>query len=233
MRASNSASRQVFRLATWRGRLVWFFTGVIRTLVGLGATALALGPMLVTHRSPWPYERALGRWIIKRATTQAIRVPPPPADYSQAVEAGRTLYLGMCSQCHGIDGDGRGWYGQLSYPPASALNDRDTQERTDAELFAIISRGLSFGGMPGFGERLTEEQLWGLIHYLRTLNPENAPASSLTTALPSPAQATAPATSRGAELYRSLGCANCHGDTRNVPGRLQIGVIDERAKRLI
>lgn len=205
-------------------------------LLALGAWLW--GPNLFTHRTEWPFERQLARMMLDRAAARgAAQVTPPSITNPRALDAGRIVYLGACSQCHGADADGKGWLGQLSYPPASALNDADTQARSDAELYWIIANGLSFTGMPGFRDHLSDEQIWAVVTYLRSLSVHSA--ASLP-AIPTPtAQELAAAdpagsgASRGAALYLALGCVNCHGAGGNAPGRLELRATDQRAVRAI
>jgi glucose/arabinose dehydrogenase len=154
----------------WCSRLLWFTTGMLATLLLAAFILWFAGPALLTHRTEWPYERALSRWAIDRAAAAGSRtVSPPPAHDPRATETGRIVYLGACAPCHGADADGKGWFGTLSYPPASRLDDTDTQERSDTELYWIIAHGLSFTGMPGFAARLSDEQIWGLVVHIREL----------------------------------------------------------------
>ncbi len=222
----------------WLGRALWLLAGGLLTLLLFAISIWLWAPALLTHRTPWPFERQLGRIMIDRAAARGTaQLTPPTLSHSKTRDAGRIVYLGACSQCHGADADGKGWLGPLSYPPASALNDADTQKRSDAELYWIIANGLSFTGMPGFRDRLSDEQIWAVIAYLRSFN---SSAGSPLPALPTPtAQELAHAdprghgASRGAALYLALGCINCHGAGGNAPGRLQLRATDQRAVRTI
>jgi len=49
------------------------------------------------------------------------------------------------------------------------------RDLSDAELFWIVKNGLKMTGMPSFGKTHTEEQIWGIVAFLRhlpTLSPE-------------------------------------------------------------
>jgi mono/diheme cytochrome c family protein len=222
----------------WTGRIGWFIAGILSTLLVLVVTGWALAPGLLAHRSDLPGERRLARALVERAVTRgAHSVPSRPPIGARAVESGRIVYLGACSQCHGADADGKGWLGTLTYPPASALNDADTQAWSDAELYWIIANGLSFTGMPGFQDRLSEEQIWAVVAYLRSLG---SGSSGALPAVPQPssddlakADPAGGAVARGAALYIALGCSNCHGAGGNAAGRLQLRATDRRAVRAI
>ncbi|WP_448575029.1 c-type cytochrome [Thermomicrobium sp.] len=222
----------------WIGRIGWFTAGMLSTLLLLGIAGWVLAPRLLAHRSDLPGERRLARTLVDRAAARGAQdVPSRPLSGARAVEHGRIVYLGACSQCHGADADGKGWLGALTYPPASALNDADTQARSDAELYWIIANGLSFTGMPGFQDRLSEEQIWAVVAYLRSVG---SGASGALPSVPQPSSAelaradpTGNAVARGAALFVALGCSNCHGIGGNAPGRLQLRATDRRAVRTI
>lgn len=47
------------------------------------------------------------------------------------------------------------------------------QSYSDQELFWIISNGIRFTGMPGFGKTESPDHIWGLVNYVRTLPGRN------------------------------------------------------------
>jgi mono/diheme cytochrome c family protein len=84
-------------------------------------------------------------------------------------------FLFLCAQCHGVKGDGHGpnASNQLEVVPAD-LTDGDYMAKfTDEQIF----RTLTFGGpannlsslMPPWGNRLSREERWELVHYIRSL----------------------------------------------------------------
>jgi S-disulfanyl-L-cysteine oxidoreductase SoxD len=90
-------------------------------------------------------------------------------------QAGRSLFLQHCAQCHGRPEEGRlATAGALSPTPADFTHPR--HRATDpAYLFWRISEGnhlepfRSRGSvMPAFGRSFSEEQIWQLVAYLRT-----------------------------------------------------------------
>ena len=87
-----------------------------------------------------------------------------------AITAGAALYQTSCAGCHGVRGAGDGPDGRgLPRPPAD-LRAPHTAQHTAGDLFWWISHGIPGAGMPGFGSRLTEDQRWELINFLRALS---------------------------------------------------------------
>ncbi|HEU4648907.1 MAG TPA: c-type cytochrome [Gemmatimonadales bacterium] len=90
----------------------------------------------------------------------ALRNPHGPGDRAAAAE-GRKLFLQYnCDGCHGSHaGGGMG----------PGLRDQYwIYGNDDAQLFSTIAEGRS-KGMPAWGARLPEDQVWKLISYIRTL----------------------------------------------------------------
>jgi mono/diheme cytochrome c family protein len=85
-----------------------------------------------------------------------------------ALAAARPIYLDKCAQCHGDTGKGDGPEAYLYYPtPKSLIDTRHMSTVTDGELFYQITEGRK--PMPAFKKRLTEEQRWQLVLFVRSL----------------------------------------------------------------
>jgi len=55
------------------------------------------------------------------------------------------------------------------YPRASDLTSREVQDYSDRELFWIVKNGIRLSGMPAFGKVESDEHIWNLVNYVRTL----------------------------------------------------------------
>ena len=96
-------------------------------------------------------------------------IPSPPNDLQASVEQGETLYGTDCAMCHGSDGHTLTDNGRWMYPRASDLTSLSVQQYSDPELFWIVKNGIRFSGMPGFGKVESDEHIWDLARYIRTL----------------------------------------------------------------
>jgi cytochrome c oxidase cbb3-type subunit 3 len=96
-----------------------------------------------------------------RVSKVASQLRNPYGTQSGAIEEGRFLYIRMnCAYCHAFDGTG-GMGPDLT----------DNQWRygsSDADVFETIYRGRA-QGMPAWGNVLTEDQIWKLVSYVRSL----------------------------------------------------------------
>ncbi|MCK4741191.1 MAG: c-type cytochrome [Anaerolineales bacterium] len=98
----------------------------------------------------------------------------PLAGDPSAIASGNEAYVALCSQCHGEDGRGQGPDAAgLKPPPADFTDQEQMQENTDGYLFWRISDGGDFDPynslMTAWGTLLSEQEIWEIISYLRTL----------------------------------------------------------------
>lgn len=98
---------------------------------------------------------------------------PLPANAAN-VKAGETLYLQTaqplaCMNCHGVNGDGQGPMGAALDPrPRNFTCGETMRDISDGQMYWIIKNGSAGTGMMAFSG-MPDEQIWQLIHYLRTL----------------------------------------------------------------
>jgi cytochrome c oxidase cbb3-type subunit 3 len=98
-----------------------------------------------------------------REERQLNEVPESPTRYDDnayAMSQGKRLFSFMnCAGCHSQGGGGMG-------PPL--MDDRWIYGSTPTDIFRTIVDGRP-NGMPSFKHRLTEQQVWQLVAYVRTL----------------------------------------------------------------
>jgi mono/diheme cytochrome c family protein len=96
----------------------------------------------------------------------------------ESIAKGKGLYLertkGNCIFCHGETGSGNQEnLPRLRRKPADISNKERMSSMTDGEVFWKISKGIT-GIMPAGEKRLTEEERWHVVNYVRTLAKEPA-----------------------------------------------------------
>jgi cytochrome c oxidase cbb3-type subunit 3 len=93
------------------------------------------------------------------------RNPPRPqnpytADRAAMAEGRRLFVRFNCSGCHG---------GRAGGGMGPSLRDVDWRYgNTDAQIFSTINEGRD-QGMPAWGTKLTEDQIWKLVAYIKSL----------------------------------------------------------------
>lgn len=113
--------------------------------------------------------------IVRRSSRRGI--PPAPINLQASIEEGDKLFGTECAACHGLDGHKLTDAGRWMYPRAADLISPEVQQYSDRELFWIVKNGIRLSGMPAFGRVESDEHIWNLVHYLRTLRVSAHPES--------------------------------------------------------
>ncbi len=79
--------------------------------------------------------------------------------------AARSTFKLQCSSCHGQNGTGDTSVGKSLN--AANLRSGEVQKQSDAQLARVISEGRK--NMPSFSDSLTQDQIQGLVAYIRKL----------------------------------------------------------------
>ncbi len=84
---------------------------------------------------------------------------------------GQGVYAANCAGCHGASGDGQGEHGTAPRPPVPPLNGAAAlAQKTNAELFTAVAHGMPGAPMPAYAGRLSDEQMWAAVDYVRLLS---------------------------------------------------------------
>ena len=99
----------------------------------------------------------------------ATLVNPLAGNADPAVLArGQQVFNTQCFSCHNTDGAGNGpVVGPGKFPMGPAINGAATAGRSDGYIYAVIAVGR--GLMPAYGERVTHNDRWAVVNYVRQL----------------------------------------------------------------
>ena len=97
---------------------------------------------------------------------EILQNPFPPTPESLA--SGAAAYAQICQACHGEGGRGDGPAGAALDPPPADLVVH-VPLHPEADLFRFIRDGIPGTGMAPLGGQLSEEQIWHVVNYIRTL----------------------------------------------------------------
>ncbi len=139
------------------------------------AAALVLGLASVASfaQSPPPGNCPQPRFTGK-APDEYFNRPNPLAATAENLAAGEAIYNGdprrvSCMTCHGASGDGKGKLADQFDPRPRDFSCADTIKGIpDGHLFWIVRYGSPGTSMPPH-RRLTDDQVWQVVHYIRTL----------------------------------------------------------------
>lgn len=86
-----------------------------------------------------------------------------------SIAQGKELFIVGCVACHGEQGRGDGPASIFLERSPRDLTDTDAMNAfTDLELFEMIGDGNDI--MPAFEDAYTQEEIWHIVHYVRTLS---------------------------------------------------------------
>ena len=106
---------------------------------------------------------------VSPVVTVAAAQDNPIATSEESVTAGRIIYSRFCRSCHGVKADGSG-AASGDVPPANLIDDEWDHGDTDAEIFKTIREGVppDYNMEPWEG-RVTDDDIWNIVNYLRSL----------------------------------------------------------------
>ena len=128
--------------------------GLIR--IGVVLLALAMGLLFV-----------FGRGDSRTNQNVAFAANPFPAT-RESLAIGEGVYRAECQSCHGVAGRGDGPDGLLLRPQPADLRVHMAAGHTDAQLFSWLSNGVEGTAMPAYRERLSVEERWLVLNFIRT-----------------------------------------------------------------
>lgn len=158
-------------------------------------------------------DTAMRRSVKRRAAGVAV----PPLDDAQLVSTGLAHFRQHCVQCHGAPGIAPEPFA-LGLTPAPANLAHTAKVWRPAELFWVIKYGIKMTGMPAWQFRMSDDDMWAIVAFLREL-PKLSPQQYKSLQAPTPVHSTnLPAREadpeRGKTAILQYACVTCH----RVPG---------------
>jgi mono/diheme cytochrome c family protein len=106
-----------------------------------------------------------------------LEIPPVPPELPRLAESGRRMYREAgCGTCHGSATDLTDAWGQPIEAPDLARRPWKSGSSA-ADLYRTLATGLNGTPMPSYADSLTEEQMWAVVAYARSLAPHRARTS--------------------------------------------------------
>jgi mono/diheme cytochrome c family protein len=144
------------------------------------AIALVLGISAYIYSGAYDVSATVPHWgiteevlEIARERSIAVRskgIAVPDLKVPSLLDTGRVHYHAMCRQCHGAQVPTENELTKGLYPkPPSMASGKVQRELGDAQLFWVIKNGLKMTAMPAFGTTHSEDELWGIVAYLKVL----------------------------------------------------------------
>lgn len=189
-----------------------------------------------------PAKLAFRRPAVALAVAIVVATATSWAHASGVGARGVRVYELYCATCHGAAGDGAGptaaRYGSplprnftlATYKFRSTASGKLPLHK---DLVRTVNRGLKGTVMPAWQDLLLPVEIEAVARYLEEFSPRFAevPESERQTLAVPPAPASTPeSVARGGEVYRQMGCANCHGQKGYGDGPAAPSLRDDQAR---
>ena len=86
---------------------------------------------------------------------------------AEAMERGRQRFMIYCAPCHGAIGDGKGMIVRRGFSPPPSFHSDEFRKMPVGHYFDAITNG--FGAMYPYGYRVSIDDRWAIIAYIRAL----------------------------------------------------------------
>src|SRR2546426_4597235 len=123
-----------------------------------------------------------------RVAAQNPQTKNPFQGNPDATRSGMGMFRARCADCHGVDARG------IRSPDLTQVW---ASGRTDEGLFKTLRNGIPNTEMPAVGARVSDDEIWKILAYLRTL------------AAPAPTDPPRGNAENGQRLFR-VQCSSCH-----------------------
>lgn len=100
-------------------------------------------------------------------TVSRAAPPVPPALTLALIQRGRERFDIFCSPCHGRLGDGKGIVVQRGFPAPPSFHEARLRAAPSQHFYDVITNG--YGAMYSYAARVTPEDRWAIVAYIRAL----------------------------------------------------------------
>lgn len=164
----------------------------------------------------WILDKAMRRAVARRGENVAV----PALGAPEQVAHGLALYRAHCVQCHGAPGVAPEPFA-MGLTPLPAPLMQTGREWQPGDIFWAVKHGFKMTGMPAWEFRMSDEDIWAVVAFVRQL-PAYSPAAYRDTpsARLTPHETRTdnlrhlPNAGRGRVAIRQYACVGCH----RIPG---------------
>jgi mono/diheme cytochrome c family protein len=112
-----------------------------------------------------------GQTAATKGAPKAAALKNPVASTPASIAAGQAAFQKYCRFCHGADAKGDGPQAPKDTHPPNLTDDKWDHGSTEAEIFTSIKDGIGPKfDMKGFNSKLTPQEMWNIVNYLRSLS---------------------------------------------------------------
>lgn len=135
-----------------------------------------------------------------------------------SADQGKIIYDQWCAQCHGYQGDGKGYAGDFVFPRPRDFTKGTYKFRstpsgdppTDEDIARSIRKGNPGTSMPAW-PRFSDEEVKLLVDYLKKFSPDTFTTKTTPIKIGKPSAGEDQLIKQGKKLYETAKCWECHG----------------------
>src|SRR5262252_8483844 len=103
-------------------------------------------------------------------SAEGKKLKNPVASSPDSIKAGAASFGKYCKFCHGADAKGNGPMAPKDTHPPDLTDAKWDRGSTDGEIFLVIKEGAGPKfDMKGFKSKMTDQEIWQVVTYLRSL----------------------------------------------------------------
>ena len=178
--------------------------GVVLVFLGIYFYFATGQAPVTTKSSQMPFEHRFAHMALDAYLNKQPHANPPVAADESTFQAGAKVYTEHCAVCHGLPGEPKTAIADGMFPkPPQLFHGVGVTDDEAWETYWKVNGGIRMTGMPGFGDRLSETQMWQVTVLLKNadkISPgvkaqllAGASPSGAATATPTPAPSSTPA----------------------------------------
>lgn len=154
------------------GKFILGFIVAIILVAGAGFLFVTLGALPAGQDSKpgkletWAANTSLRATIARETKGLKVALPPNEANLT----AGAQLYGRYCQGCHGGPDANPSFIAKGLSPDPPQLAKEGVEDDPEGVTYWKIAHGIRFTGMPGFAQRLSDEQMWQIALFLKHMD---------------------------------------------------------------
>ena len=127
---------------------------------------------VATSSAPMPFEKTMARMALKARISKEAPKSSPIQPTEENLTAGAKVYTDNCAFCHGWPGQpaSKAAKGMFPLPPQLLTPDEMVTDDPVGVTYWKVKNGIRMTGMPGFGEMLSDNEMWQVSEMLKNAN---------------------------------------------------------------
>lgn len=137
-------------------------------LVGMLFTVYTGSYNIAASEDHTPFVRWMFDTTMQNSIKRQARDIHAPELTKNMVSSGASAYKAMCVHCHGGPGVDPGGFSRGMLPQPPHLHEA-AAEWEPREIFWLVKHGVKMTGMPAFGKKHSDDELWNVVAFVSAL----------------------------------------------------------------